>query len=166
MEPTLRMATNLDIETLVCIRLDFLAEVHKEKWKAAPELHAVIEESFRAYCVKHLEKELFVALIEKEGKILSLAFLSIQDKPANLKSPTGKLGLITNVYTHSEYRKQGHAVRALKHLIEEAQRQNVSSIKLAATKAGEPVYRKLGFQENDPAGLVEMELSFVDSFAE
>ena len=51
------------------------------------------------------------------------------------------------MYTLPDYRGVGIGSEILKRLIKEGERLNLSKIELHATKAGEAVYRKHGFNE-------------------
>ena len=147
MEISVRMATVNDIEKLITTRFDYF---EAEKWEVSSELHSVIESNLQQYFTKHLNIDFFAALIEEKSQIVSLAFLAISEKPANLSFPTGKIGTILNVLTYPEYRKKGCATKAICALIEEAKQQNLSYIELSASEAGKHLYHKLGFQVKLP----------------
>ena len=66
-----------------------------------------------------------------------------------LLHPTGKRAHLMNVYTNSEYRRQGIAHEMLSMLIGEAQEKGVTEISLDATELGRPLYKKYGFVESD-----------------
>lgn len=59
--------------------------------------------------------------------------------------PSGKRAHVMNVYTRSNYRRQGVALRMMKVLIEEAENRGVTEISLDATGSGRPLYEKCGF---------------------
>ena len=158
METTLRMATVDDTQNLIKARFDYFAA---EKWEVSPEQYELIRSSLERYIPKHLNIDFFAALVEENNKIVSLAFLVILEKPANLSFPTGKNGLILNVLTYPEYRKRGFATTAMNALIEEAKRQNLSYIELSSSESGKTLYQKLGFREREPSRFTEMRLSLL-----
>ena len=69
-------------------------------------------------------------------------------------NPTGKKAYIMNMYTASEYRRQGIAFHTLDLLVKDAREQGVSQIALEATEMGRPLYERYGFVKMED----EMEL--------
>ena len=63
--------------------------------------------------------------------------------------PTGKRAHLMNVYTNSEYRRQGIALNMLNILIKEAKEKGVTEISLDATELGKPLYKKCNFVESE-----------------
>ena len=50
-----------------------------------------------------------------------------------------------NMYTNPEYRRKGIAYKTLDILVKEIKNKGISSISLAATDMGRPLYEKYGF---------------------
>ena len=69
-------------------------------------------------------------------------------------NPTGKKAYIMNMYTASEYRRQGIAFHTLDLLVKDIRKQGVSQITLEATEMGRPLHEKYGFVKMED----EMEL--------
>ena len=69
-------------------------------------------------------------------------------------NPTGKKAYIMNMYTASEYRRQGIAFHTLDLLVKDIRKQGVSQITLEATEMGRSLYEKYGFVKMED----EMEL--------
>lgn len=154
-----RMANHKDIDALIKMRFDFFAS---EGWEITKEKSDLIYSQLRKYYPKHLNLDFFAALTEDDnGNITSCAFLAISEMPANPSVPTGKKGMILNVLTYPEYRKRGYATNAMHLLIEEAQRQNLSSIELSASQLGKPLYQKLGFQEPEHSSFTRMKIEML-----
>lgn len=63
--------------------------------------------------------------------------------------PNGKRAHIMNVYTRSNYRRQGIALKMMEMLIEEAKQKGITEISLDATKPGRPLYEKCGFMATE-----------------
>lgn len=158
MELNIRMATVNDVKNLIKARFDYF---EAERWEVSPEQHSVIKSNLLQYFTKHLNIDFFAAIAEENDKIISLAFLSISEKPANLSFPTGKIGTILNVLTYPEYRKKGFATQTLGLLIAEAKRQNLSYIELSASESGKPLYQKIGFREIKSSHFTEMKMSLI-----
>jgi GNAT superfamily N-acetyltransferase len=142
-EMLIRLADRNDIEILIRLRLDYL---EPDKAELSGEMKERIESELRSYMKKHLNDDFFAAFAEADGKIVSVAFLVIFERPANPHWPTGRTGTIYNVLTYPAYRQKGYASAILSRLIEEGKRRNVSFIDLSASEMGKTVYQKLGFQ--------------------
>ena len=63
--------------------------------------------------------------------------------------PTGSRAHLMNVYTDSEYRRQGIAYKMVNMLIDEAKEKGVTEISLDATQSGRPLYLKCGFVDSE-----------------
>jgi len=139
-----RFANHDDVDKLIKVRFDYFTA---DNYELTDEMIKRINSQLAEYYEKHLNKDFFAALVEDEGRLAATAFLVISDMPANTLCPTGRYGKVLNVLTYEEYRRKGYATAAMKMLIEEAKRQNLSYIELSASEMGKGVYKKLGFQE-------------------
>lgn len=63
--------------------------------------------------------------------------------------PAGKRAHIMNVYTNASYRRQGIARKMVTTLLDEAKARGVTYISLDATESRRPLYKTLGFKENE-----------------
>lgn len=132
-----------DINGLVNVRFDYFKA---EKKLFTDEDKKMITSQLLEYYPKHLNRDFFVAIAKAgTGEIISSAFLVIVEKSANLSFITGKIGIILNVLTSLEYRKQGYAEAAVKMLVAKAKEHNLSYLELSATAMGKPLYEKIGF---------------------
>lgn len=154
-----RFAAYGDIDLLIRLRLDFFDD--DPVMTVTDEKRAIITTQLRDYYTKHLNKDFFAALAVVDGNVAAVSFLLIHEKPANYRFPTGIIGEILNVFTYIEYRFNGFATATLKALIEKAREENASVVELSATKAGRPVYEKLGFVDVLHTHSTEMVLSLL-----
>jgi GNAT superfamily N-acetyltransferase len=138
-----KLNTN-DINLFIKLRCEFLKEIDKELI-----INSEIINSLRLYYKKHLiDRNEFIGIIcEYYGKVISVAYLSIYERPANYNFINGKIGVLLNVYTYPEYRRKGISTKIIKEIIEEAKKINITMIELSTTKEGENVYKKIGFIE-------------------
>jgi GNAT superfamily N-acetyltransferase len=142
-----RKLNHEDLNLFIKLRFDFIYEFHKDVDEIEKNK---LETSLKNYFEKHIESDDFIGIIcEYNNKIISAAYLIMDEWPPNRTFINGKIGTILNVFTYPEYRKNGFGTSVLKKLIEEAKKQNVSIISLLATEDGENVYRKLGFIETE-----------------
>ena len=116
---------------------------------------SVVEEESYAYYRRALESGEHIAyLVYDNGKFIGAGGLSFYQVMPTYHNPTGKKAYIMNMYTASEYRRQGLAFQTLDLLVNDARKQGVSQIALEATDMGRPLYEKYGFVKMED----EMEL--------
>ena len=73
-----------DLDEIIRCRMEFIRE---DMGNQTPEMEAVIQAQLREYLTNHLNRDCFVFAAEEDGKIISIAFLLIQEKPANPRFP-------------------------------------------------------------------------------
>lgn len=139
----IRKAAFTDIDTLIRLRIGYLAE----DIGLSPDEENTIRAQLVTYFTKHIGEDFIAVLAETDSKAVSTAFLIITEKPANPFFLNGKTATILNVYTIPEYRRLGISKRVLGHIIDLARQSNVSSIDLNASATGKPLYKMLGFSE-------------------
>ncbi len=137
-----RQAEINDISQLVEMRLGYLIEDHGF---LTEEETTRIKESLPSYFENHLGKDMSIYVGEEDRNIISTVFLLVVEKPANPSFITGKTGTVLNVFTKSQYRKQGIAGKLMNMMLEDAKDMNLSYVELQATDMGKPLYEKIGF---------------------
>ena len=140
----IKRAGTEDIELLIKLRLDFLAE---EKGFVSSEEQDAIAKKFETYSYKHLADGDFIAWIAFDdfGQVLSTAFLSIVERPPRAAFSSYLVGTVYNVFTYPACRRKGIATKVMSALIEEAKALHVASVDLLAANDGKPLYENLGF---------------------
>ena len=147
-----KRATMEDIDKLVRTRIIVLRAANK---LSDDEDMSVVEEESYAYYRRALESGEHIAyLVYDNGKFMGAGGLSFYQVMPTYHNPTGKKAYIMNMYTASEYRRQGIAFHTLDLLVNDAREQGVSQIALEATDMGRPLYEKYGFVKMED----EMEL--------
>ena len=145
---THRFAALEDVDTLICLRFAYLEE---DQGALDPGARSILRQQLSSYFPRALGSTL-VAVLAMDGPLaVSTACLVITEKPANLAFPTGKTGVILNVYTLPAYRRRGRARRGMEMLIDEARHRGLSSLELSATEQGRPLYEALGFTKKKTA---------------
>jgi ribosomal protein S18 acetylase RimI-like enzyme len=137
-----RYAVPSYIPQLIGIRLAYLSEDYHG---LSDNQEKTIRNQLSEYLGNHLGKDLFVYIGEDLTDIVSTVFLLLIEKPANPSFLTGKTGIILNVYTKPDYRRQGVAGTLIKMAIEAAKEMRLSFLELSATADGLLLYKKLGF---------------------
>ena len=138
-----KRATMEDIDELVRTRIIVLRAANK---LSDDEDMSVVEEESYAYYRRALESGEHIAyLVYDNGKFMGAGGLSFYQVMPTYHNPTGKKAYIMNMYTASEYRRQGIAFHTLDLLVKNARKQGISQITLEATEMGRPLYEKYGF---------------------
>lgn len=143
---TFGQATVANIQELIELRLAYLSDDFGE---LEPEQVLQLRETLPGYFKWHLQRDLlaFVARND-EGRMVSCAWLLLVEKPPSPRFPNGRTGVLFNVYTRPEYRRQGLARKVMGKLIEEAYDRQLDVIELHATDDGYPLYQSLGFTDD------------------
>lgn len=131
-----------DIDTFINLRINQLREEGaKETVDLVPYL--------KSYYKKHLTNGTFVSFIALDSnKIIGTSGISFVCKPPYFSNPTGKIGLISSMYTAPNYRRNGVAKTLLDNIITEAKNYGCGSIQITASNMGIPLYESYGFRKN------------------
>ena len=136
-----RIATAKDIDLLMSSRLEMLKVVN-----GLPQDYQyddVIVNESRDY---FLNGDHLTVLAIDNGEAIGCASMSFMRIMPTFSHPTGKRAHLMNVYTRSEYRRQGIARKMVEILIDETWKRGATEISLDATTMGRPLYERLGFK--------------------
>ena len=101
------------------------------------------------YYHRHLEDGTFVSWLAVDGdNIIATSGLSIVEKPPYFGCPTGKIGLLSSMFTEKAYRRQGIARQLLSHIMEEARARGCGAVQITASDMGVYLYGSFGFTKN------------------
>ena len=101
------------------------------------------------YYGRHLPDGTFTAYLAMDGeKIVGTSAVSVVEKPAWFGCPTGRIGLISSMWTDGAYRRQGIAKRLLTLVVDAARKQGCSTVWVTASDMGVPFYGRFGFVHN------------------
>ncbi|MEK5186753.1 GNAT family N-acetyltransferase [Solibacillus sp. FSL R5-0449] len=138
-----RLATTEDMEILIDLRKRLLVE-------EGQTVSSNIDEQLRSFFDKQLNSNQFVQwIIEEEKRAIATGGIQFISFPPSYSNPTGIRGYILNMYTVPESRGRGLAKQLVERLLAEAQERNVHHIFLISSPMGKPLYKKIGFKEND-----------------
>ena len=143
-----KIATNEDIELLMSSRLEMLKVVNN-----LPADYEYTEEIVRESRDYFLNGDHITVLAIDDGKVIGCASMSFMWIMPTFSHPTGRRAYLMNVYTRSEYRRQGIARKMVNMLIDETWKRGATEISLDATTMGRPLYESLGFT-NSTEGMV------------
>ena len=135
-----KIATNDDIELLMSSRLEMLKVVNN-----LPQDYVYSDEIVNESRDYFLNGDQVTVLALDGDVVAGCASMSFMRIMPTFSHPTGKRAHLMNVYTRSEYRRQGIARKMVNMLIDETWKRGATEISLDATKMGRPLYESLGF---------------------
>ena len=137
-----RKLTLADIDAFARMRIRQLRE--EGATEDADLLPALLD-----YYGRHLADGSFISYLAVDGdRIVGTSGISIVEKPAWFGCPTGRIGLISSMYTDRDYRHQGIARRLLSLVTEAAKALGCGTVWITASDMGVPFYSSCGFVHN------------------
>ena len=135
--------TEKELDIFIEMRIDQLRE---EGAREDTDLRPAL----RDYYSRHMKDGTFVSWVALDGeKIVGTSGMSFVEKPPYFGCPSGKLGLLSSMYTQKEYRRQGIAKELLFRVVEEARKYGCGTIQITASDMGVLLYADFGFVRNE-----------------
>ena len=101
------------------------------------------------YYNRHLSDGTFVSYLAVDGdKIVGTSGMSFVEKPPYFGCPSGKIGLLSSIYTDKDYRRQGIAKKLLSLVVEAARDYGCGTVQITASDMGVLLYTDFGFVKN------------------
>ena len=105
--------------------------------------------ALRDYYARHMADGTFVSWLAVEGgRIIATSGLSIVEKPPYFSCPSGRIGLLSSMFTEPEYRRRGIARALLSRIVNEARRRGCGAVQITASDMGVLLYGDFGFVKN------------------
>ena len=142
MEIKYRKMTTDDLETFIRMRISQLREEGAtEKIDLAPAL--------RDYYERHMADGSFVSWLALDGdRIIGTSGMSFVEKPPYFACPSGRIGLLSSMFTDPEYRRMGIARELLSRVVKEAESYGCGTVQITASDMGVLLYTDFGFVKN------------------
>lgn len=132
-----------DLKIFIEMRINQLRE---EGAKEDIDLH----EPLNSYYSKHMKEGTFVAWLALDGdKIIGTSGMSFVEKPPYFGCPSGKIGLLSSMFTDDAYRRRGIARELLMRVVEEAREYGCGTVQITASDMGVKLYTAFGFVHNN-----------------
>ncbi len=137
-----RRLTEKEITTFIGMRIQQLREEGaKEEIDLVPAL--------REYYMRHMADGTFVSWLAWDGEnIIGTSGMSFVEKPPYFGCPSGKMGLLSSMYTNPKYRRMGIARELLSRVINDAREYGCGTIQITASDMGVKLYADFGFVYN------------------
>ena len=137
-----RKLTENDLETFISMRITQLRE------EGATEDIDLVP-ALMDYYHRHLADGTYVSWLAVDGdRIVGTSGMSFAEKPPYFSCPSGRIGLLSSMYTHPDYRRRGIAKELLKRVTEEARAYGCGCVQITASDMGVLLYTDFGFRKN------------------
>ena len=131
-----------DLDIFIEMRIHQLRE---EGAKDETDLKPALQQYYR----KHMKDGTFVSWIAlDEGRIIGTSGMSFVEKPPYFGCPSGRIGLLSSMFTDPSYRRKGIARELLSRVVEEARKYGCGTIQITASDMGVKLYTAYGFVHN------------------
>ena len=148
MEITYRKLTENELDEIIRMRIDQLTEEYTEVGRTVPE-GVDLKGSLMDFYKRNLAAGTYVSWLAFDGdKIVGTSGMSFAEKPPYFTCPTGRLGILSSMYTDPDYRRMGIASELLKRVVQEAKDYGCGTIYITASDAGVKLYEANGFKRN------------------
>jgi GNAT superfamily N-acetyltransferase len=105
--------------------------------------------ALKDYYNRHMKDGTFVSwLALDENRIIGTSGMSFVEKPPYFGCPSGKMGLLSSMFTAQDYRRKGIAKELLSRVIDEARQYGCGTIQITASDMGVLLYTDFGFVKN------------------
>lgn len=138
-----RKLTEKELDRFIEMRID---QLHEEGAKDDFDLRPAL----RDYYECHLKDGTFVSWLAVDGgEIIGTSGMSFVEKPPYFGCPTGRIGLLSSMFTAPEYRRMGIAKELLNRVVEEAKKYGCGTVQITASDMGVKLYSSYGFVHNE-----------------
>ena len=139
---TYQKLTGKELDTFIQMRIRQLREEGAtEDIDLAPAL--------RDYYDRHMADGTFVSWLALDGgKIVGTSGMSFVEKPPYFGCPSGKMGLLSSMFTDPNYRRRGIARELLSRVVEEARKYGCGTVQITGSNVGVLLYTDFGFVKN------------------
>ncbi len=106
--------------------------------------------ALKAYYLRHLADGTFVSYLAFDGeKIVGTSGMTFVEKPPYFACPSGKMGLLSSMFTNPDYRRKGIAKELLSLIVKEAKDYGCGTVQITASDMGVKLYTDFGFVHNE-----------------
>ena len=142
MEIIYRKLETKDLDTFISMRITQLREEG-----ATEDINLV--PALKDFYNRHMSDGTFVSWLALDGeKIVGTSGMSFVEKPPYFSCPSGRIGLLSSMFTDPDYRRMGIAKELLHRVVEEARTYGCGAVQITASDMGVKLYSAYGFVHN------------------
>lgn len=140
--------TEAELDTFIDMRIGQLTEEYVNEGREVPK-DVDLKSALFDYYHRHMADGTFVSWLAMDGdRIIGTSGMSFVEKPPYFTCPSGKLGLLSSMFTNPEYRRMGIARELLDRVVNEAREYGCGAIHITASDMGVKLYTAYGFKHN------------------
>ena len=148
MDITYKKLTESELDRIIELRINQLTEEYVSEGKTVPK-DVDLESSLRDFYKRNMTAGTYVSWIAMDGdKIVGTSGMSFAEKPPYFTCVTGRLGILSSMYTDPDYRRMGIATKLLDKVVGEARDYGCGTIYITASNMGVKLYESYGFKHN------------------
>lgn len=148
MEIVHKRLTKSELGTFINMRISQLTEEYEAEGREVPQ-NVNLKQALLDYYHRHMDDGTFVSWLAMDGgTIVGTSGISFVEKPPYFTCPSGKLGLLSSMFTDPAYRRMGIAKALLDRVVDEARIYGCGSVHITASDMGVKLYIAYGFQHN------------------
>ena len=132
----------IEYKRLTQKELDFFIQmrIHQLREEGAKE-EIDLAPALKDYYERHMADGTFVSWIAVDGEsIIATSGMSFVEKPPYFGCPSGRIGLLSSMFTDPAYRRRGIAKELLSRVIEDAKEYGCGTIQITASDMGVKLY--------------------------
>ncbi len=142
MKITYQRLTENELNTFIKMRIQQLRE------EGATEDIDLVP-ALQDYYSRHMADGTFVSWLAMDGdKIIGTSGMSFVEKPPYFGCPSGRIGLLSSMFTAPNYRRMGIAKELLSRVVDEARNYGCGTVQITASDMGVMLYTDFGFVKN------------------
>ena len=135
--------TEKELDVFIQMRI---AQLREEGAKEDIDLTPALKDYYK----RHMADGTFISWLALDGeKIVGTSGMSIVEKPPYFGCPSGKIGLLSSMFTDSAYRRRGIAKALLSKVVDEARQRGCGTVQITASDMGVLLYTDFGFVKNN-----------------
>ncbi len=140
--------TENELSRIIKMRIEQLTEEYRSDGRTVPE-GVDLETALMDFYTRNMAADTYVSWLAFDGdKIVGTSGMSFAEKPPYFTCPSGKLGILSSMYTDPAYRRQGIATQLLDRVVREAKDYGCGTIYITASNMGVKLYEAYGFKHN------------------
>ncbi len=148
MDIVYKKLTENELDQIIEMRINQLTEEYTSEGMTVPE-NVDLKKSLMDFYTKNMADGTYVSWLAFDGdKIVGTSGMSFAEKPPYFTCPTGRLGILSSMYTNPDYRRMGIATQLLDRVVKEAKDYGCGTIYITASNMGVKLYESYGFKHN------------------
>ena len=101
------------------------------------------------YYARHMADGTFFSWLAVDGgRMIGTSGMSIVEKPPYFGCPSGRIGLLSSMFTDKAYRRMGIARELLSRVVNDARDKGCGTVQITASDMGVLLYTNFGFVKN------------------